>query len=112
MSARTPDNGTGSIFRELQVVWRLLQDERVPGWLKLGPLLSLLYLVWPLDLIADPALGIGQLDDLLIIVISLVLLRYLGPRTSALEAESRETALSRGDDEEEAIGSSYRVLDD
>jgi uncharacterized membrane protein YkvA (DUF1232 family) len=53
-----------NLIMRLRLILRLLGDRRVSPWLKLVPVLGLLYLVSPLDLIPDIALPvIGELDD-------------------------------------------------
>ena len=47
-----------------RLVWRLIRDERVPVYLKVIPVVAALYVISPLDLIPDFAIGIGQLDDI------------------------------------------------
>ena len=82
MTTRTPRTlGTlPGILREARLAWRLWRDRRVPAWIKGVPLLSLLYIVWPLDFLADPLLGLGQLDDLGVILLGLTLFINLAPR--------------------------------
>jgi len=58
----------GGVLRNLimrvRLILRLLGDRRVSVWLKIIPVVGLLYLVSPLDLIPDIALPvIGELDD-------------------------------------------------
>jgi uncharacterized membrane protein YkvA (DUF1232 family) len=58
----------GGVLRNLimrvRLILRLLGDRRVSPWLKIVPVLGLVYLVSPLDLIPDIALPvIGELDD-------------------------------------------------
>ena len=59
------------IIRQLLLAYRLLRDSRVPAWLKAIPVAGLAYVVFPLDLIADPLLGLGQLDDLAVVLLSI-----------------------------------------
>ncbi len=59
------------IVHNLRLAWQLFRDKRVPLWTKGVPLAALAYLVWPLDILADPALGLGQLDDLAIIMLGI-----------------------------------------
>ena len=62
----------------LRLVWRLLRDDRVSPWLKrLGPIGALLYLISPIDLVPDVFLGLGQLDDLGVITVVVVVLTKL-----------------------------------
>ena len=59
------------ILRKIVLAYKLLRDSRVPVLLKAIPMLGLAYLVFPMDLIADPILGLGQLDDLTVILLSI-----------------------------------------
>lgn len=66
-------------IRQVQLWWRLLWDSRVPAWVKLIPLVAALYILFPLDLIMDPILGLGQLDDLAILVIGMEVFVRMSP---------------------------------
>ena len=53
-----------NFLRRVRLILRLLGDRRVSPWLKIIPVVGLLYLISPLDLIPDIALPvIGELDD-------------------------------------------------
>lgn len=68
-----------TIVRQGMITWRLLRDGRVPIYAKLAFLLPLVYVISPLDFIPDVFLGIGQLDDLGIILLGMQLLQQLTP---------------------------------
>lgn len=68
-----------AIVKELRLVWRLLLDRRVPLWAKGIPLAAVIYVLSPLDLIPDVLLGLGQLDDLGILLGGLRLFRSVIP---------------------------------
>ena len=69
-----------SIMYQGRLVWRLLNDKRISSWLKLVPFVGLVYLLSPIDLIPDLLLpGLGQLDDLAVILLSLKLFVELCP---------------------------------
>ena len=70
-------------------MWRLLQDARVPGWLKLISLATLVYLLSPLDLVPDILVGPGQLDDLGILLLGLWLFLRAGARGRPAQLRSR-----------------------
>ncbi len=65
----------GSVVREvlqqLRLAWALLRDPRVPVWPKLIPAAALAYLLLPLDVIPDVVVGLGQLDDLAVLMLGL-----------------------------------------
>ncbi|HLV37074.1 MAG TPA: DUF1232 domain-containing protein [Spirillospora sp.] len=67
------------IRNEARLIWRLLLDTRVPFWPKLIPAVALLYILSPIDLIPDVLIGLGQLDDLGILLGSLRLFKSLIP---------------------------------
>ena len=57
------------LYQQARLVYALMVDPDVPIYLKFIPFGALAYLLMPLDLIPDFALGIGQLDDLTVIVV-------------------------------------------
>ncbi len=64
-----------SIFQRAQLAWGLLRDDRVAGWIKkAGPALILAYVISPIDIVPDFLIGPGQVDDLGIIAVGLVIL--------------------------------------
>jgi uncharacterized membrane protein YkvA (DUF1232 family) len=63
----------GEVVAQVRLVWRLLNDPDVPIWLKLIPPLAILYLISPVDILPDPILGLGQLDDAAVILLGLKL---------------------------------------
>jgi uncharacterized membrane protein YkvA (DUF1232 family) len=70
----------GGLVKQGRLVWRLLHDGRIPGWVKLIPFAGLVYLLSPIDLVPDLMLpGLGQLDDLAVILLSLKLFVDLCP---------------------------------
>ncbi len=55
-------------------IWlRSLTDKRTPGKAKLLPFASLLYLLFPLDVIPDIIPLLGQMDDVTVIIVLCVL---------------------------------------
>lgn len=73
-----PQDETGAVmgwfkdfFRQFQLAWRLLLDPRVPALTKVIPFATAAYLISPIDLLPDVALGLGQLDDLAVLFIGL-----------------------------------------
>ncbi len=91
------------VWRDLRRIWRLMRDPRTPAWLKGIPLLALLYILSPIDFLPDLMIpGIGSLDDLILLLLSLRLLLDLAPR------EERGGPPRRG----EVVDATYRVLEE
>jgi uncharacterized membrane protein YkvA (DUF1232 family) len=67
------------VARQARLAWRLFWDRRVPMWTKLIPPAALAYLLFPIDLIPDVALGLGQLDDVAVLLIGVKLFIELAP---------------------------------
>jgi uncharacterized membrane protein YkvA (DUF1232 family) len=70
----------GGMLRQARLAWRLLRDGRVPGWVKVIPAIGLIYLLSPIDLIPDWVLpGLGQMDDIALILLALKMFVDLSP---------------------------------
>lgn len=78
-------------FGQFQLAWRLLWDGRVPLLTKIVPLLTMVYLISPADFVPDVALGLGQLDDLAILLVGMRLFVDICP--PELVAEHRGEVL-------------------
>jgi uncharacterized membrane protein YkvA (DUF1232 family) len=60
-----------AILFQIRLTWRLLKDPRIPIWKKTIPFLGLLYVISPIDFIPDVIIGLGQLDDLGLMFLSM-----------------------------------------
>lgn len=67
------------IIRNIRLVWRLLRDPRVPSWVKMIIPAAILYILFPIDLLPDLFVGLGQMDDLAIIALAILLFLQLVP---------------------------------
>ena len=54
----------------IRLYWRLFRDPRVPVWPKALLVGALAYVVLPFDLIPDVLPGIGEIDDLVIVLVA------------------------------------------
>ncbi len=103
-----------NFLRSLRLVWRLLQDSRVPIFPKLIIPAAILYILSPIDLIPDLILGLGQIDDVAVFFLSISLFIEMCPPTivaehrAAIAAENARTKPPQ----EEVIEGSYRVVSD
>jgi uncharacterized membrane protein YkvA (DUF1232 family) len=82
-----------SLVVQARLAVRLFRDPRVPALLKSVPILAGLYLISPIDLVPDFLPGLGQLDDLGVILASLELFVRLCP--VGAQAHHREAISQR-----------------
>ena len=68
-----------ALIAQARLAFRLFREPRVPMVLKAVPLLGLLYVISPVDFVPDFIPGLGQLDDLGIILAALELFVRLYP---------------------------------
>lgn len=99
--------------RTLRLVWRLLNDPRVPGLSKLIIPGAIAYVLSPIDLIPDMILGLGQLDDVAIVMLGIALFIELCPR-KIVEAHRRAIAAEAGTSvtSDNVIEGSFREVSD
>ena len=68
-----------NLIQRAQLVWGLLRDDRIAGWIKkVGPIAIVAYVLSPIDAVPDFLIGPGQMDDLGVVALGLfILLRML-----------------------------------
>jgi len=65
-------------------LWHALRHPAAPGWLKLGTVLIVLYVLSPVDLVPDFIPFFGGLDDLVLVPLAIRwLLKRLPPEIAA-----------------------------
>ena len=69
-----------SLLNRLRLVVRLMRDPRVPLGLKIVPFLSIVYVLFPLDLIPDLIPGLGQVDDLGAVILAVEAFIMMAPQ--------------------------------
>lgn len=99
------------IFKQVKLVWLLLQDRRVGLALKAIIPLSLLYTISPIDFLPDVFLGLGQLDDLGIILLGMTLFVKLCP-PDLVEYYRRQIDQGDAGSNERIIDAPYRPIDE
>jgi uncharacterized membrane protein YkvA (DUF1232 family) len=105
-SLRDPDETAGllsEILKQGRLIVRLLGDGRVPIWPKLIIPATAAYIISPIDLLADPMLGLGQLDDIAVFLIGMKLFVELCPT---------EIVREHLDNLSSVISGSYRVVEE
>lgn len=102
------------LVRTLRLVWRLLNDARVSRFPKLIIPAALLYVISPIDLLPDLALGLGQLDDVGIVALAIAMFIEVCPR-AIVEEHRRALAAEHASSDADADvieGSARRLPDD
>ncbi len=64
---------------ELNIVWHLVRDKRVPIYTKAIPAAVLVYMILPIDLVPDVLPIVGQIDDLMLLILALRTFVWLAP---------------------------------
>ena len=107
------------VVKNIRLVWRLVQDPRVPAWIKFGiPLLVGLYFIWPLDLIPDFLVGPGEIDDLGVVLLGMSLIVRFSPghivdehkRALGMSDEEIPYRRERQPETNNTIDGDYRVI--
>ena len=94
-----------------RLVWRLVQDRRVPIGLKLILAVAAVYVVMPFD--ADMIPVIGRIDDVLVVVLALGLFLGLAPRDVVVEhIRSNGKPDAAAEDKGPVIEGQYRRVED
>lgn len=89
-------------FKQIRLLWSLFWDPRVPLWFKvLVLLIPLIYILLPTDFSPDAAPLLGQIDDIILVLLVLKAFLELVPRRVREEQERRI----------ESISAPYKVLD-
>jgi uncharacterized membrane protein YkvA (DUF1232 family) len=106
------------LVKHVRLSWRLFNDGRVSGWVKLIPVAALLYFLSPIDFIPDWALpGLGEVDDVVVILLALKMFVDLSPpgvvrqHLEDLFGLQDQTRPADKPPSGQYIDASYRVLD-
>ena len=86
-----------NLLQRGQLVWNLMRDDRVAGWVKkVGPAAIIAYVISPIDVIPDFLLGPGQVDDVGVIAVGLLILARLLVRFAPSEVVDEHVARITG----------------
>lgn len=78
---------------DARLLWFALKHPQAPGWLKLGAVGIVLYLLSPVDLIPDVVPVLGVVDDLVLIPLAI---RFLLNRLPAHVRTAAQAAAGQG----------------
>ena len=104
-----------------RLIWRLMRDRRVPWLTKLFPVMALVYVLTPIDIIPDYIPIRGQMDDILVAGLLLGVFVVASPWKVVLEhiTGKRLSGLGGSDDENgqrafdgKTIGADYEIEDE
>lgn len=68
------------MWQQARLVYHLIRDPEVPFYLKVLPFLSVVYLVIPVDFLPDILIGLGQLDDITVMLVGAKIFMELVPQ--------------------------------
>ncbi len=95
------------LWQDARVAWALLWEPRVPLWTKLLlPMLWIVYLLMPLDIIPDVLPILGELDDLMVLMFIIRMFIQMSPPHVVQDVEARIRGKTR-----KVIDGTYRVID-
>jgi uncharacterized membrane protein YkvA (DUF1232 family) len=64
-------NMIGDFVQHIRLSFKLFLDGRVPIWHKAIPVLAIAYIISPIDLIPEVLLGVGVVDDIMLLSLAL-----------------------------------------
>src|SRR5262245_28115371 len=100
-------------WENVQYTWRMLRDPRVAPYAKVAlPIMALIYLISPIDVIPDMILGMGQVDDAgVIALIAYFLLTYVRRAGWSTLIENGVSAQPTNDDTSKSTSTSDDIID-
>ena len=124
MAKQAPNNKKPSIFdiiSQAKLAWKLFRDPNVSPLMRYGiPLIGLLYVLFPMDILPDALLGLGQLDDVAVLMILTKLFIELAPdnivemyqqgKQAAQNASKSKTSSQAAPQADDVIDVDYRDL--
>ena len=95
-----------------RLVTRLMMDRRVPLRHKLILPAALVYLILPIDIVPDIVPVLGRIDDVVVLLGSLVFFLGTAPKGLVSEHLGRGRAQGRSERDGNVIDGSYRIVDE
>lgn len=91
------------LWEKIRLVYRLMLDPEVPIYLKALPFVGIIYLLIPFDFLPDVIPGLGQLDDLTILIIGAKMFIDMAPHQAVerhiKNMRSQREGISDGNDQ-------------
>jgi uncharacterized membrane protein YkvA (DUF1232 family) len=95
-----------AVVNQVWLTWKLVLDNRVPLWMKALLIVPFLYVLSPIDIIPDFILGLGQLDDLGIILLGMRIFEKIVPEHIVQE---HRAVIAQGEVANMVEGKNYTV---
>ena len=99
----------GELWQQAKLVFQLIMDPQVPIYLKALPFAAIAYLIFPFDFLPDVIPGLGQLDDITVLLLGAkifielapqdVVAQYVGRLKDQADAENLADASENGGEE-------------
>ena len=108
----------GTLLARVRLTWRLLREPGVAILAKALPLLSIFYVIFPLDFVPDLIPVLGQLDDLGVVVLAMEAFVHLCPpdavafHRDAIAFGRKYTPMLRPEEAGRVIDAEFRHDDD
>ncbi len=109
LTASTRDQGLWKdIWQQIRLIWYLLRDPEVPLYLKVVPLIAVIYALLPTDFVPDVFPVLGQLDDITALIVGGKVFIELAPPqvvaryAMAMRKASKKRSMESGEEDEES----------
>lgn len=99
----------GELWQQAKLVFQLIKDPQVPIYLKALPFAAIAYLIFPFDFLPDVIPGLGQLDDITVLLLGAkifielapqdVVAQYMGRLHDQTDSENLDGAPENGGEE-------------
>jgi uncharacterized membrane protein YkvA (DUF1232 family) len=87
----------GELWQQAKLTVQLFLDPKVPIYLKALPLAAVAYLIFPFDFLPDVIPGLGQLDDITILLLGAKVFIELAPQDIVAQYLGRINSLNEVD---------------
>ena len=95
----------------IRLAWKLFLDKRIPKYKKIIPLIGIIYLINPFDLIKDYILVLGFIDDLLILFGLITLFVVTSPGKIIIEKLASVNKKNKKENDK-TMNADYEFIDD
>ena len=91
---------------------KLMLDRRIPIKYKLLPALGLAYVILPFDIVPDMLPFLGFLDDIIILVGSIIIFMIFGPLKKLSDTMKNSQSKENRQKETDIVEGKYRIIDE